>query len=350
LSQAGGDATAIAAEAVETTDGARLAGRDRVAARHALGMADTALATELYRLVALVRAVELRLQQHITEHGFGGFWHPGIGQEAVQVGAAAALRQDDYLFYAHRGLGYAVAKGMALEALLGDLFGRVTGSTGGKGGGTAHFVDPSVGVLGQGGTLGSNFPLGAGAAISAQMLGTDRVTAVFFGDGAAARGTFHEAALQASVWKLPVVWICENNGWALSAPFADQSPTEDIADRAAAYGVPGVVVDGQDALAVHAAASEAIARARAGEGPTLIEAKTLRIRGHYEGDRQQYRTDLTDGVEIPRDPIDLLRKVVAADVADDLDDRARAEVEAAFEATLAAARPEPGLVLQDVWA
>jgi TPP-dependent pyruvate/acetoin dehydrogenase alpha subunit len=313
-------------------------------------MADTALATELYRLVALVRAVELRLQRHIAEHGFGGFWHPGIGQEGVQVGAAAALRPDDYLFYAHRGLGYAVAKGMDLRALLGDLFGRVTGSTGGKGGGTAHFVDPSIGVLGQGGTLGSNFTLGAGAAISAQMLGTDRVAAVFFGDGAAARGTFHESALQASVWKLPVVWICENNGWALSAPIAEQSPTEHIADRAAAYGVPGVVVDGQDALAVHGATSEAIERARAGGGPTLIEAQTLRIRGHYEGDRQQYRTDLTDGVDIPRDPIDLLRAVVAAEVADGLDDRAREEVEAAFAATLAAPRADTEIVFQDVWA
>ncbi|MDX6656297.1 MAG: acetoin:2,6-dichlorophenolindophenol oxidoreductase subunit alpha [Solirubrobacteraceae bacterium] len=313
-------------------------------------MAEPALATDLYRLVALVRAVELRLQQHITEHGFGGFWHPGIGQEGVQVGAATALRPDDYLFYAHRGLGYAVAKGMELTAILGDLFGRVTGSTGGKGGGTAHFVDPSIGVLGQGGTLGSNFTLGAGAAISARMLGTDQVVAVFFGDGAAARGTFHEAALQASVWKLPVVWICENNGWALSAPITEQSPTENIADRAVAYGVPGVVVDGQDALAVHAATAEAIERARAGGGPTLIEAKTLRIRGHYEGDRQQYRTDLTDGVEIPRDPIDLLRRVVPADVADELDDRARAEVEEAFEATLAAPRADAGIVFEDVWA
>jgi TPP-dependent pyruvate/acetoin dehydrogenase alpha subunit len=176
------------------------------------------------------------------------------------------------------------------------------------------------------------------------------VVAIFFGDGAAARGTWHEAALQASVWKLPLVWICENNGWALSAPIAEQSPTANIADRAAAYGVPGVVVDGQDALAMHRATTEAIARARAGQGPTLIEAKTLRIRGHYEGDRQQYRTDLTEGVDIPRDPIDLLREVVPDDVADDLDDRARAEVEEAYAETLAAPRPDPSIVLEDVWA
>jgi acetoin:2,6-dichlorophenolindophenol oxidoreductase subunit alpha len=307
------------------------------------------LATDLYRTVAVIRATELRLQQHIAEHGFGGFWHPGIGQEGLQAGAVAALRKDDQLFYAHRGLGYALAKGMELGALLGDLFGRVTGSTGGKGGGTVHFVDPERGVLGQGGTLGSSFPLGAGAAISSQLLGNGRVTAVFFGDGAAARGTFHEAALQAAVWKLPLVWVCENNGWALSAPIAEQSPTDNIADRAAAYGVPGVVVDGQDALAVHRAVAEAVERARTGEGPTLIEAKTLRIRGHYEGDRQQYRTDLTEGVEIPRDPLDLLREHVPAEVADSLDEEARAYVDEVFAATMAAPRPDPSIVFKDVW-
>jgi acetoin:2,6-dichlorophenolindophenol oxidoreductase subunit alpha len=311
---------------------------------------DEELATSLYRQVAIIRATELRLRAHIAEHGFGGFWHPGIGQEGLQAGAVAALRHDDNLFYAHRGLGYALAKGMELSALLGDLFGRTTGSTGGKGGGTVHFVDPDVGVLGQGGTLGSNFVLGAGAAISSQLLGNDRVTAVFFGDGAASRGTFHEAALQASVWKLPVVWVCENNGWALSAPITDHSPTENIADRAAAYGVPGVVVDGQDALAVHRATAEAVERARAGEGPTLIEAKTLRIRGHYEGDRQPYRTDLSDdGPEIPRDPVDLLREHVPVATADALDEEAHAYVDEVFDATMAAPRPDPSIILEDVW-
>ncbi len=309
------------------------------------------LAVTIYRSVAVIRAAELRLRAHIAEHGFGGFWHPGIGQEGLQAGAVSALRADDQLFYAHRGLGYAFAKGMPLGALLGDLFGRVTGSTGGKGGGTVHFVDPRCGVLGQGGTLGSSFVLGAGAAISAQLLGSDRVVAVFFGDGAASRGTFHEAALQASVWKLPVVWICENNGWALSAPIGEQSPTADIADRASAYGMPGTVVDGQDALAVHTVVAEAVARARAGEGPTLIEAKTLRIRGHYEGDRQPYRTDLAeDGPEIPRDPLLLLREVVPTDTADEIDAWAAEHVDEVFETTLAAPRADPSIVLEDVWA
>jgi pyruvate dehydrogenase E1 component alpha subunit len=314
------------------------------------GEVDAAVAHDLYAMTARIRAAELRLQQHITELGFGGFWHPGLGQEGLQAGAVAALERDDYLFYAHRGLGYALAKGMPIDALFGDLFGRTTGSTHGKGGGTVHFADPSVGVMGQGGTLGSNFVLGAGAAISSQLLRDKRVTAIFFGDGAAARGTFHEAALQAAVWKLPIVWICENNGWALSAPIREQSPTEDIADRAHAYGVPGVVVDGQDALAVHAVTREAVDRARAGEGPTLIEAKTLRIRGHYEGDRQKYRDDLTEGVEIPRDPLDLLREHISSEEAQALDDAAREEIDSAFQKTLSAPRPEPDIIFQDVWA
>jgi len=304
---------------------------------------------ELYRQLARIRALELLLNRHISEHGFGGFWHPGLGQEAVQAGAVAALRTDDYLFYAHRGLGCALAKGMPPVTLLADLFGRRGGSVGGKGGGTVHFVDPDIGVLGQGGTVGSSFVLGAGAGISAQMLGTDRVVAIFFGDGAAARGTFHEAALTAAVWKLPLVWVCENNGWAISVPIAEQSPTEDIADRAAAYGVPGVVVDGQDAIAVRDATAEAVVRARAGEGPTLIEAKTLRIRGHYEGDKQAYREDLTDGLEVPRDPLKILRERVPAEEADRLDEEARAEAESALEEVLAMPEPDEEVVTEGVW-
>ncbi|HVO55901.1 MAG TPA: thiamine pyrophosphate-dependent dehydrogenase E1 component subunit alpha [Solirubrobacterales bacterium] len=307
---------------------------------------------DLYREVTRIRALELLLHRYIEEHGFGGFWHPGLGQEGLQAGAVSALREDDYLFYAHRGLGYALAKGMSPVTLLADLFGKAGGSVGGKGGGTVHFVDPERGVLGQGGTVGSSFVLGAGAGISAQMLGEDRVVAIFFGDGAAARGTFHEAALTASVWKLPLVWICENNGWAISVPISEQSPTEDIADRAAAYGVPGVVVDGQDTLAVRAATEEAVARARAGEGPTLIEAKTLRVRGHFEGDKQGYREDLVDGLEVPRDPLALLREGGAAPAAeaDRLDAEARDEAEAVLAEVLAMPGPEPDVITEGVWA
>jgi acetoin:2,6-dichlorophenolindophenol oxidoreductase subunit alpha len=310
---------------------------------------DDALALALYAAMARIRAAELRIRGHIDQHGFGGFWHSGIGQEGVQAGAVTAMRPDDVLFYAHRGLGYAVAKGMALTAIFGDLLGRTTGSTGGKGGGTIHFADPDIGILGQGGTLGSNFALAAGAAISARLLDNDRVAVAFFGDGAAARGTFHESALQAAVWKLPVVWICENNGWAISAPFREQSPTADIAQRATAYGVPGVVVDGQDALAVHEVTLEAVERARSGDGPTLIEAKTYRVRGHYEGDRQAYRDDVAGADEIPRDPLTLLREHLTPATADELDAAAADEIEAAFAHALAAPRPSPEVIFEDVW-
>lgn len=308
------------------------------------------LQREIYRQVVTIRFAELRIRSHVEEVGFGGFWHPGIGQEGLQVGAVAAMGPDDYLYYAHRGLGYAFAKGMALEALFGDLLGRSTGSTRGKGGGTVHFADADKHVMGQGGTLGSSFVMGAGTAAASQLLGDGRVTMVFFGDGAAGRGTWHEAALQASVWKLPVVWVCENNGWALSARFEDQSPTEHIADRASAYGMPGVVVDGQDAMAVLDATREAVERARRGQGPTLIEAKTLRIRGHYEGDRQPYRSDQVKGDEIPNDPVHRLGEAIPDDVRHTIDAESRQAVDEAFDAALAAPRADSSVIFEDVWA
>jgi pyruvate dehydrogenase E1 component alpha subunit len=305
---------------------------------------------EVYRQVVTIRFAELRIRDHVETEGFGGFWHPGIGQEGLQAGAIAAMRPTDYLYYAHRGLGYAYAKGMDLTALFGDLLGRTVGSTGGKGGGTVHFADAAKGVLGQGGTLGSNFVLGAGTALASQLLGDERVTVVFFGDGAAGRGTWHEAAIQASVWKLPVVWVCENNGWALSARFEDQSPTPNVADRASAYGMPGVIVDGQDAMAVMDAATEAIDRARRGDGPTLIEAKTLRIRGHYEGDRQPYRDDPVQGDEVPNDPVHRLGEHIPDGQRREIDTEARRVVEEAFDAALAAPRPDSSVIYKDVWA
>jgi pyruvate dehydrogenase E1 component alpha subunit len=311
------------------------------------------LVLDIYRDVSRIRAAERFLEDYIATNGFGGFWHPGIGQEGLQAGAVHALRREDYLFQAHRGLGYALTKGLPLEMIFADLLGRTTGPTGGKGGGTVHFVDKELGILGQGGTIGSNFPLGVGAALSVQLLGEDRVVAIFFGDGAAARGTLYEAAIEAGVWKLPVVFICENNGWAISASFSRHSPTPNVADRAAAFGFPGVVVDGQDAIAVHAAMTEAVERARSGGGPTLIEAMTLRIKGHYEGDRQRYRgSDEQEGLDPARarDPVDVLRARIDPSEWEPIDAAARAEVEAAFAAALAAPEAGPEVAFEHVWA
>jgi acetoin:2,6-dichlorophenolindophenol oxidoreductase subunit alpha len=305
---------------------------------------------EVFTNLARIRAAELAIQRHIKENGFGGFWHPGIGQEGVQAGAVSAMGPDDYLFYAHRGLGCVVARGMSWRHIFGDLFGRTTGSARGKGGGTIHFSDPQLGVMGQGGTLGSNFVLGAGTALASQMLGDGRVTLVFFGEGAAARGTFHEAAISAAAWKLPVVWVCENNGWALSAPYEDHNPTPDLADRAAAYGVPGIVVDGQDALAVRRVAIGAIERARRGDGPTLIEAKTIRARGHYEGDQQKYREDGVVGLSPAEDPLEILGMRIKAERRATIIAAAQQEVDAALQDALSQPEASSAVLYSDLWA
>lgn len=313
---------------------------------------DQDILIDLFHTVAKIRAAELLLQDYVQNNGFPGFWHPGLGQEGLQTGASRALRKDDYMFQAHRGLGYALAKGLPLSEIFADLLGRTTGSSG-KGGGTVHFASREWGVMGQGGTLGSNFHLAVGAGISTQLLGEDKVALVFFGEGASARGTFYEAAIEASVWKVPVVFVCENNGWAISVPFEDHAPTPNVADRADAFGFPGIVVDGQDAAAVYVAVSGAVVRARRGQGPTLVEAMTLRQRGHYEGDRQKYRLEVEDDlVDNPRarDPLVVLREQLKGIDVDALEREASDEVHAAFEEALRAPELPDDAAFTHVWA
>ena len=309
-----------------------------------------ALTLELFRSVARIRAFELAMIDHVATDGFEGFWHSAIGQEGVQAGAIAAMTPADYLFYTHRGGGYPIARGLPLVRLFGDLFGRTVGTTKGKGGGTPHYFDLELGILGESGVLGSSFTLGAGAALTAQLTGSGRVPVVFFGDGAAARGTFHESLLQAAVWKLPLVLVCENNGFALSAAFETQSPTPNVADRAASYGVPGVIVNGQHAVEVHDVVAEALDRARRGGGPTLIECKTTRVHGHFTGDVQRYRRDLGEQGVAFEDPLEVLRVGLVPSEADVIEAEARAEVEAARREALAAPRPSPSIIFEDVYA
>ncbi len=311
---------------------------------------DPELAARLLRTTLTIRHAELRMLEQIETAGFGGLWHPGIGQEGIHAGLGEALRRDDYFFYTHRGLGGPVAKGLDLVKLFGDLLAKTCGSTGGKGGGTPHFADPEIGLMGFGGTLGSCFVMAAGTALASQIRGDDRVTLAVFGEGAAARGPFNESALEASVAKLPVVWLCENNGLALSAPYDRISPTPNIADRAVAYDMPGVVVDGQDAVAVHVAVADAVERARSGGGPTLVEAKTQRLRGHYEGDQQKYREAAAPELGGPDDPVVRLREHVDAERADELDREAEQAVRAAFDVALAAPGPDPGIIFEEVFA
>lgn len=280
-------------------------------------------------------------------------YHSGRGQEAIPVGAITPLRDSDCIMYTHRGFGYTIQKGMSMVDMFADLMANVGGSTGGLGAGIPHFAEPELGILGQGGTLGTCFPIAAGAAFSAKYRNTDEVTVCFFGDGTSNRGTFHEALNVAAVWKLPVVWICENNHYAVSVP-SDRSIAGRIVDRAIGYGIPGRSVDGMDVVAVFEEVTDAVARARSGEGPTLIEAECYRFRGHHEGDPQVYR----GGGEIDewrqRDPVQshkqrlIDNQIATVETLDNLHVQIAAEVDAAAKEAEKFPMPGPERVFQGV--
>lgn len=295
--------------------------------------------------MAVARQIEHVMLRHTREQRFSGWWHPGEGQEAAGIGATAAMRTDDFLFYQGRGTSWAIGKGMAPGPIFGDLLGKVTGATKGKGGGVPHWADRSIGIMGEGATLGSVYPLAAGAALAAKMRKTGQVALANFGDGTAARGTFHETMVHAAAWKLPLVYFCENNGYLVGTKLRSVCPTENIADFAAGYHIPGVIVDGQDALAVYNASVQAFERARDGGGPTLIEARVVRRHGHWAGDPQLYRDTETEFRNY-RDPLDVLRASMEPAAADALDANATAEVKDAYEAAVAAAEPEESVIWQ----
>jgi pyruvate dehydrogenase E1 component alpha subunit len=306
------------------------------------------LLLDMFTVIARARALEDAIAVHIRDHGFAGFWHPGKGQEGAVAGAVAAMEPDDYLFYQGRGATWPLAKGMGLEPIIGDLLGKATGSTGGKGAGVPHWADPALGIMGEGATLGSVYPVAAGAALSAQMRGTGQVALADFGDGTAARGTFHESLLEAARWRLPLVYFCENNGISVSTTFESVSPTKTIAERATAYGIPGVRVDGHDAVEVYQAVKAAMDRARAGQGPSLVEAVVTRVGGHWEGDAQKYRP--ADFLSAYTDPLEVMRKRVDSATAERVVTAAKAEVAEALLAAEAAPLPSPAVILKDVFA
>ncbi|MDR0921095.1 MAG: thiamine pyrophosphate-dependent dehydrogenase E1 component subunit alpha [Lactobacillales bacterium] len=219
-----------------------------------------------------------------------GTLHLCIGQEATAVGACAALRKTDLITSTHRNHGHSIAKGTDMRAMFAEMLGKITGTNKGKGG-SMHIADPSVGNLGSNGIVGAGFPIAAGAALTAQMNQTNQVVLCFAGDGATNEGSFHEALNLASIWRLPVVYFIENNQYAMSSPVGDMVNVAHISDRAAAYNIPGVTIDGNDVLAVKCAVEEAVTRARKGEGPTLIEALTYRHMGHSKSDKLLYRSE-----------------------------------------------------------
>ena len=244
---------------------------------------------EIFRKALRSRRLEERIRQLSMSGELPASLHPGTGQEVCQIAALAALRDDDPMLYGHRGVAYWIARDLPPERILCDIAGKEGGTNRGKGG-VMHVVDPERGIFGESGTLGGNFVVGVGVALAEKMSGTGRVVILFFGDGTSNRGQFHEAANFASVKKLPVIFFCENNGWAVSVSAKVSTAVENIADRAAGYAMPGRVLDGNDVDAVHEATAEAATRARRGEGPSLLEAKVSRLSGHFLGDPDHYRT------------------------------------------------------------
>ena len=239
---------------------------------------------EMYRSMQRIRLFESRTRDLAMANEIPGFVHVSIGEEASATGICAALRKTDRITSTHRGHGHLIAKGGRLDKMMAEIYGKRGGYCKGKGG-SMHIVDFSLGILGANGIVGAGLPIATGSALAAVVAGRDEVSACFFGDGASNEGTFHESLNLAAVWKLPVVFVCENNGFGEFTPMQTVTSVKDIAVRAQGYGIPGHIVDGNDVMEVYQYATEAVARARAGEGPTLLECKTYRWEGHVVGEQ-----------------------------------------------------------------
>ncbi len=316
---------------------------------------DSKLKLEIYRKIVLSRRLEERIAELIKAGQVGGFMHPGVGQEALQVAAIATLRPDDYLLYAHRGVAYWVARGIPLEKILCDLAGKEGGTNRGKGG-VMRVVYPELGVLGESGTLGGCFPIATGAGLSIKVKREDKAVLCFFGDGTSNRGTFHESLNLCAVRKLPVVFLCENNGWAVSTPTERSTAVRDIADRAHGYAIPGKIVDGNDPEQVYSTVANAVGRARRGEGPSLIEAKTYRLWGHWIGDPDSYRSREEVEKHWQRDPLVLYEhrlteeRLLTEAVRSEFERAAREQIDRAVAFMNQQPFPKPESALEDVFA
>jgi 2-oxoisovalerate dehydrogenase E1 component len=310
---------------------------------------------ELWRGMRRVRAFEERVGELFSRAALPRHSHLYIGEEAVAVGACCAVRAQDYATSTHRGHGHLIAKGAGFERAFAEIAGRATGYCRGKGG-TMHVADLSLGFLGAISIVGGGIPIAVGGGLSAQVLGTDQVTLCFFGDGAANHGNFGEGLNIAGIWKLPVIFICENNQWNEYTPTGRVTAGPNIAGRADGYGMPGLVVDGNDAVAVYDAVRDAAVRARAGQGPTLLECVTYRARGHSTGDPARYRDPAEVEAWLAKDPIARLeRRIVEAGAtsAEELAAETAAiehDADLALEAALVSPSPEPETLTEDVYA
>ena len=305
---------------------------------------------ELYMLMLrrmmLIRKFDETVKDLVQSAELVGMAHCYIGEEAVAVGACTALRDEDYITGNHRSHGHPISKGGDVRRAMAELLGKATGYCKGKGG-SMHLADFDIGILGESGIVASALPVAVGAAMGSKMQNNDRVVISFFGDGASNQGACHEAMNLASIWKLPVIFLCENNQYAVTTSFKETVSTENVSDRAIAYNMPGVLVDGQDVMAMHEATVHAVQRARAGEGPTLLEAKTYRYEDHSEGLnrilREPYRTEEEIEFWRQRDPIDLHSKwLLENDVANQEEiDKVQTDVYEAIGDALQFARESP---------
>jgi len=307
----------------------------------------------------LQKMLEIRLFEEKVFDLYGQNLVPGtihlyVGEEAVAVGVCSCLRKDDYVTSTHRGHGHCIAKGADAKRVMAEILGKKTGYCKGKGG-SMHIADFSVGMLGATAVVGAGLPIAVGAGLTAKLKKTDQVTACFFGEGASNQGTFHESLNLASAWNLPVIFVCENNLYAMGTRQSRIMKITNIADRAAAYGMPGCVVDGNDVLIVYEAACAAVERARSGKGPTLIECKTYRHKGHSRVDPAKYRAKEEVQGWLDRDPIKRLKQKVLNDhilsneEINTIEKEASAKIEASVKFAVESAYPAPEEALEDVY-
>lgn len=304
-----------------------------------------------YVRMLVIREIESRLASYLKEGLLSGSTHPSVGMEAVCVGVSMALRPGDAVTSTHRGHGHCLARGAAPASLLAELFGRAGGYCGGKGG-SMHIAVHDLGLLGTNGIVGASIGIATGAALAAQLQSTTDVAVSFFGDGAINQGIFHEALNLASIWKLPVIFVCENNQYAQSAAIRDMVNVDKLETRASAYGIPGLGVDGMDIYDVWSSARDAVARARAGRGPTLLVAETWRYLGHMVGDTERYRTDDDQARWQQRDPLAALRSQLTHVGEEDLravESGVKAAIDAAESQARESALPESETAFRDVY-
>lgn len=308
-----------------------------------------------YRQMLRIRYFEKKVEEKFFAGDIPGFVHLYLGEEAIAVGACETLNTSDYITSTHRGHGHAIAKGAKVDRCMAEIFGKKTGYCKGKGG-SMHIADFGVGMLGANGVVGGGFNLAVGAALSAQLNSTGQVAVCFFGDGASNRGTFHEALNMAAAWKLPVVFLCENNEWASTTPAEEVTSVKDISVRAAGYSMPSAIVKGNDIFAVNETVKEAVERARKGEGPTLVEAKTYRVGGHFVGDPERYRTkdEVAKNAEA-HDPFQVfIQRVLqegwlSQEELQAIESEVKQEVEDALLFALNSPYPDPAEALEDLY-